>query len=211
MKKFKLLFLFSLLAGGVLAQPKIGLTFSPSLSTNRVKFKSDQLDISPNGGAVKFKFGMEADFAITDTYSFSTGVIYAPKRLAFTITPDGEQPRDEVYKTQYLQLPLTMKLYTSEVVPDIKAFFQLGVLAEIKIYSEPQEDSYTLVEKIRPFDSSFVFGVGVERNAGTNSTLYAALVYNRGLINAVSKTDPDVSEELVTKLDMFSIQLGIKF
>lgn len=211
MKKYGILILLVILTTAGLAQPKVGLTFSPSVALNRIKFKADQMDITNNGSALKFKFGLEADFDITETYSFSTGLIYTPKRAGYTIEPEGEPVAREVYKSQYLQIPLTMKLYTSEVLPDIKGYFQLGFLAEVKIFSEPLDDNYTLIQKFKPYDTSFIFGVGGERNSGASSILYAAIVYNRGLINVVSQTDPSVTDELITKMDMISLQVGIKF
>ncbi|MFY0651484.1 MAG: PorT family protein [Cyclobacteriaceae bacterium] len=211
MRKFLLLFFILFFAGIVQAQPKIGLTFSPTLSTNRVKYKSAQGDISNNGLAMRFKFGLEADFEVTETYAFSTGLIYAPKRAGFSIEPNGGQVIEEAYKAQYLQIPITMKLYTSEVLPDVKGFFQIGLLGEFKVFDEALGDSYTLVEAFKPFDTSFVFGIGAEYDAGTSSILYASIVYNRGLINAISKVESGVTEDLSTRMDMFGIQMGIKF
>ncbi|MEQ6121614.1 porin family protein [Reichenbachiella sp. MALMAid0571] len=211
MKKSTIIFFLLVLGTSAVAQPKIGLTFSPSLVLNRVKFDSDQAKITNNGSGIKFKFGLNADFEITDTYSFSTGIIYAPKRVGLTIEPTGSSVSKEVYKSQYLQIPLTIKLFTSEVAPDVKGFFQLGVLAEVKIFSEALDDSYTLVEKFKPYDASFVFGIGAEHDSGASSVLYAAIVYNRGLINTISKVESGITDNLITKLDMISLQLGIKF
>ena len=211
MKKYGLLALILISAIGAFAQPRLGLTFAPSLATNRVKFASDQGDITNNGAAIRFKFGLEADFALTDTYAFSTGLIYAPKRAGFTITPNNGTEVKEVYKSQYLQIPATVKLYTSEFLPDVTGYFQIGILAEFKVFSEPLEDTYTLVQKFKPFDTSFVFGLGAEYDAGVSSILYAALVYNRGLINAVSETDPSITESLASRQDMFGLQFGLKF
>ena len=211
MRKVVIVFLLVVLGSSAFAQPKMGLTFAPSFAMNRVKFKSDQGDISNNGAAMRFKFGLEADFEVTDTYSFSTGIIYAPKRIGYTITPVGGTERKELYKAQYVQLPITMKLYTSTVTQDIKGYFQLGLLAELKVFSEPLEDTYTLVESFKPYDASFVFGIGAEKDSGASSVLYAALVYNRGLVNVVSEKEAGITDDLITKLDMFSIQIGIKF
>ena len=104
-----------------------------------------------------------------------------------------------------------MKLFTTEVMPDVKGFFQLGILAEVKIFSEALDESYTMVEKFKPYDASFIFGIGAEHDSGASSVLYAAIVYNRGLINAISQVESGVTDDLITKLDMISLQLGIKF
>jgi len=195
-------------------QPKVGLTFSPSMSISRVKYKSATTeDFANDGVAVRFKLGLEVDFPLADNYSFSTGLIYAPKRAGYTATGfSGATVDFQDYRVQYLQIPITLKLYTSEIQPDIKAFFQLGFLAEVKLFSESlQEYAQEWVEKFTPYDVSFIFAVGVEYGAGINSILYASIFYNRGLVNVVARTNEFIPNDLVTKLDMVGLQLGIKF
>ena len=107
----------------------------------------------PNSG---LNSGLEADFALTETYSFNTGLIFAPKRAGFSINPtDGSPSVTEDYKVHYLQIPVTLKLFTSEIQPDIKAFFQLGFKGEIKLFDEPFNENYTLIDEFQPFDCSF--------------------------------------------------------
>ena len=190
------------------AQPKIGLVFGPSISTNRFKFKANNGDITNDGSALRFKFGLEVDMPISDSYVFSTGLIYAPKRAGFTVESIGNTAQED-YKLQYLQLPLTLKLYTNEIQPDIKAYFQLGFLAEVKIFSEPFEDDYVLIEDFKLYDTSFVFGAGVEYGAGLSSLLYGGIFYNRGLINVVDEAN--ITDDLAARLDMFTLQVGLKF
>lgn len=212
MKKITILLLLFVLGFGVQAQPKIGLTFSPSLSLSRAKFKSSAGDITNDGSAMRFKFGLEIDLPIaqSESYAFSTGLTYAPKRAGFTIIDAGGNRTKEDYKVQYLQIPLTLKLYTKEIQPDIKAYFQLGFLAEVKLFDEPFQDDFTLIQKFRPFDTSFLFGVGVEYGAGISSVVYGGIVYNRGLINIVQETQ-GAGAELTSKLDMIGLQVGLKF
>jgi len=214
MNRFIFLILCLVLGTVVQAQPKIGLSFAPSAVLNRVKFQSDNANVTNNGSAFGFKIGLEVDFDIADNYSFSTGLAFAPKKAKYAIDPLNAPIQEEEYKLQYLQIPLTMKLYTSELVPDVKGFFQLGILAEVKIFSEPSDDTYTLVETFKPFDTSLVLGFGAERDAGASTVLYAAIVYNRGLINTVSKlgtNNAGITEGLTSKLDMLSLQVGIRF
>jgi len=208
MKKYLLLFIFFAFLLEIKAQPKIGITFSPSLSTGRVKYKDDVVDIKDDGSAFKFKFGLEVDFPVTETYSLSTGLIFTPKRAGFALDSPLGSSKEE-YKLQYLQIPLTLKLYTNEIIPDIKAYFQLGFLGEIKVFDEPSDDDYTLVTKFKPYDTSFLFGIGAEYGASISSILYAAIVYNRGLVNIINEST--ATNDLSTKLDMLSLQVGIKF
>ncbi len=211
MKKALLLSLLIVLLFDLQAQPKIGLTFSPSISSNRVKYKNDAAtDISKNGAAFKLRLGLEIDFPIknADTYFISTGLIFSPKRAGLTIDSVGGS-YTEGYKLQYLQIPLTLKLYTNEIMPDVKTYFQLGFLGEVLVYDEPEGDDYSMVKKIKPYDTSFVFGIGAEYGASISSLIYAALIYNRGLVNIVSESP--AAKDLNINLDMISLQIGIKF
>lgn len=220
MKKTILILFVVFTSAVAYSQPKIGLTFAPSIASNRVKYKSPtDEDYEKHDNALRFKFGLEADFKIegesenSGRYYFSTGLIYAPKRMAFTRTVEGQPDEHQAYKAQYLQVPLTLKLFTNEIQPDIKAFFQLGFLAEVKLYSEALEEyDIEWVEKVSQFDASFHFGAGVEYGAGINTIMYASVFYNRGLVNAVSKTnDATVPDDLVAHLDMLGLQVGLKF
>ena len=214
MNRFIFFILCLVLGTSAYAQPKIGLTFSPSAVINRVKFRADDAKVSNNGSAFAFKIGLAVDFDIASNYAFSTGLTYAPKKVGYLIDPLDASIEEESYNLQYLQIPLIMKLYTNEVVPDVKGFFQLGILAEIKIFSEPSEEAYTFIEEFKPYDTSLVLGVGAERDSGASTVLYAAIVYNRGLINIINKlgeNNAGIAEGLTSKLNMISLQLGIKF
>ncbi len=210
MKQF--IFVLVILFGSIdaFAQVKIGLQLSPSISSNRIESQSDQFSVKNDGGQLKFRFGIVADFPFADNYYFSTGLLYTTKRVGITAVEalSGTSISEE-YDLQYLQVPLTMKLYTNEIVLDTRLFFNLGANAEIAI-SEKFDKDNVIIEDFRLFDASLVLGAGVERKIGTNTAVYAALVYNRGLINPIS-TSIDIDEEIVLKNDMISLDIGIKF
>ncbi|MEO9965963.1 MAG: porin family protein [Reichenbachiella sp.] len=211
MKNIVLATLLFLISFGIYAQPQLGLVVGPSISMNRVKYKSDPLlDITNDGSKLKFKFGLEADFLLSENYAFNTALIFAPKRAGYTITPtDGSGSFTEEYKVHYLQIPVTIKLFTSEIQPDIKAFFQLGFKGEIKLFDEPFREEYTLIEEFHMFDCSFTGGFGVEYGAGVNTVFYGGIFYDRGLVDIVkSSLAPNT---LTTKMDMLDLKIGLKF
>lgn len=208
MKKYFLFLLLFVLFFDINAQLKIGITCSPGLSVTRVKYKNDVVNINDDGVAFTIKLGLEIDFPITETYFFSTGLIFAPKRAKYLLNGPSGILKEE-YKIQYLQIPFTLKLYTNEIIPDIKAYVQLGILGEIKIFDEPLDNAYTLVTKFKAYDTSFLFGIGVEYGASISTLLYATIVYNRGLLDIINKST--ATNNLSTKLDIISLQLGIKF
>lgn len=211
MKKIVLVSLICMTCFVTYAQPQLGLVVGPSISMNQVKYKSDPtLDISKDGSKIRFKFGLEADFELTEKYSFSTGLFFAPKRAGFTVSPtDGSASFTEEYKIHYLQLPVTLKLFTQEIQPDLKAYFQLGFKGEIKIFDEPFREEYTLVDEFQFFDCSFTGGVGVEYGAGVNTVLYGGIFYDRGLVDVVKSSS--ASSSLVNKMSMLDLKIGLKF
>lgn len=117
----------------------------------------------------------------------------------------------EVYNLQYLQIPISLKLYTTEIQPDLRPFFQIGFLTEVKLFDEPIYPTYDLVEDFKFYDVSFLGGMGVEYGAGVNTVLYLGLFYSRGLVNIVKTTTDPVDEILVAKMDAFNLRLGVKF
>lgn len=217
MRKF---FFFSLLMLSLFslqslqAQSKIGIKFAPTLSTNRVDFTGNNYSVSSNGVGGRFIFGPIFDLFITDNYYFSTGILFAPKRIGVTVIDrNGAQPisSEQAYNLQYIQLPATLKLFTNELALDTRVYFQLGGLLEFKIASGAQED-YPLkyINETRLFDLGIHLGSGVEYRLGYNTLLFGGIFYNRGLTNAVTSATPE-GLEIDLKNDLVGLELGIKF
>lgn len=196
------------------AQSKIGIKFAPTLSTNRINSTGEGYSVNSNGVGGRFIFGPIVDLLIVENYYFNTGLLFAPKRIGITVTntttatPISEE---QTYKLQYLQLPATLKLFTNELALDTRVFFQLGGLLDVKIASNTQ-DNYTtnFIDKTRLFDFSVHLGTGVEYRLGYNTLLFGGIFYNRGLVNAVTRTaegGPDIN----VKNDLIGLDLGVKF
>lgn len=190
------------------AQSKIGLKFSPTLSTNRIIDEDNNHAFSSNGVGGRIIFGPIVDLFITDNYYFSTGLLYAPKRVGVTVTPPSGVRIQESYKLQYLQLPATLKLYTNELALDTRVYFQLGGLFEVKI-NEKAEEGNLFIEDFRPYDFGIHLGSGVEYRLGYNTLLFGGFFYNRGLVNIVSNTQDDVDVNI--KNDLIGLEVGVKF
>jgi len=193
------------------AQVEIGLHFGPALSVNRVSGGTDSLQLNSNGVGGRVSLGVNADFIITDNYHFSTGLWFATKRAGLEAR---SRPLSTVvkesYNLQYLQIPLSLKLYTSEVALDKRIYVQLGLLNEVLVFNEPSQDNHVLIENFRPVDFSVLLGTGLEYRIGLNTLVYGGISYQRGLVNAVQ--DPtEALPDLVLKNDLLVLQLAIKF
>lgn len=222
MRKIFFLFLFlNAVSFSILAQSKLGLKFSPAISSNRVSLVDSLYDAESIKTPFKFSAGLIFDYEITETYYFSTGLIFIPKYLGVRVTddPDGTfdptlpNPQSQDYRVNYLQLPATLKLFTNEIQPDMKIYFQVGGALEFKIFDEPLDETYTLVEKFNPLDASVLFGGGVEYRAGVNTTLFGGFTYQRGLVNAINESSVNFqnNEGLFVRNSFISLDVGIKF
>lgn len=196
---------------------------------------------------LNFSAGINADFFFGQNYAFSTGIWYTGKRLGVeeivnkrvdgVLTVNSETV--SVISTQFIQLPVTLKLYTNEVATDMKVYFQLGGLLDVKVSEnlktwkssvserKPRENAYGAI------GASLYLGSGVEYQLGENTVLFGGLSYQRRLTNALSKDGPFPRTSLaddnaqVTAVrgerennarkgysvfgDLLSLEVGIKF
>ena len=202
----RIIFLFTFIISGTLAsaQTQLGLKLAPVVASNRVTNEAQSVD--NDGSAFKFSVGLVVDKPLSDSYFLSSGLIYVPKRAAFRT----DSATSEEYTIQYLQIPITLKLFANEVAPDIKPYFQIGAGLEFKVFDEPAEPDYVVVEKFNPVDFSVLLGAGVEYRAGINTTLFTGISYQRGLANAVNETIAG-ADDLQIRNTIFSIDFGVKF
>jgi hypothetical protein len=191
----------------------IGMKVAPVLNTSRVKLDDPMVTVMNDKATMKVSFGLVVDKAFGENYTFSTGLFYVPKQVSISVNPDPSQSENpaffnpQAYKLQYLQIPLTLKLYTNEVKPDMRIQFQLGVAPEIRVYQEPLENS-ELILAFQPFDFPVVIGAGVEYRLGTTMKAFGGISYQRGLVNVV-KTSEIANLEI--RNTILSLDLGVKF
>lgn len=203
MKKFLFCFLIacSLFSFG---QTKLGLKLAPAITSNRVT--NDAQTFENDGSSLKLSVGLVVDKPLSDTYFLSSGITYLPKQVAFRNDTLAEE-----YRAQYLQIPVSLKLFTNEVAPDFKVYFQVGTGLEIKVFDEPVEPEFDLVDSLNPIDFSVILGTGVEFRAGLSTTLFGGISYQRGLINAISSTTVPGTDDLQVRNTVVSIDFGVKF
>ncbi|MDH5474990.1 MAG: PorT family protein [Cyclobacteriaceae bacterium] len=195
---------------------KLGIQMSPGLSSSRIVSKPvTPVDsyISDNGSKLSFRFGPIADFALTETYFFTTGILFSSKSVAISYNDDiAPVILVEEYKLQYLQLPIALKLYTNEISLDTRIFVSMGLMTEINI-SEKQVDNYItpLITDFTFFDASLFIGGGVEYAIGTNTSIYGGVSYNRGLFNSISDVRVVRGDDLKIFNDLINLDIGVKF
>ena len=210
-----LLFASFILIGALacFSQTKLGLKFSPLFSSHKISLKSDLLEVSQGKIATRMSIGLIVDHPLTDTYFLSSGLIYLPKRVSINLVEEGSgtAPKNpfESYDLNYLQVPLSLKLFTNEIAPDISLFFQIGLALEFKIFEQELNEDYEFISKFKFFDTAAIIGTGIEYRLGINTLFFAGISLQRGLINIINQTNPDYP--LVIRNQIVSIDLGMKF
>ena len=126
MKNFSLAALFFLITSSAFAQIEIGIKLSPSIATTRV-VAPDQFNFRSLNAKTHFGGGVILDYYFRENYAFSTGLIYNAKGAGVSYTdPTTSARRSDEYSIQYLEIPLTIKLFTNDVATDTKVFAGLS-------------------------------------------------------------------------------------
>lgn len=213
------------------AQLKIGLRLAPAVAFSRVQDNSSQdrpnqpnkdIKYSGNGAGFGISTGVLFDYFIKPNYAVSSGVYYTVKRAAVDAGNIGSTD----WNLQMIQIPVTMKLYTNEIMPDMKIYFQLGGALDFVIAQKRKSfvsDSVSAPDSgpFRGFDVSILLGSGVEYRVAESTTLFAGFSYNRGLLNMMTKygalnefRDLNIdhaNDRYGVRVDMVSLDMGIKF
>lgn len=125
MKKTLTLILATVISTNIFAQLKAGLKFSPTFALNSVIDNAgtpNTVTYSNNSLGLRYSTGLNLDFHINESVAFATGLWFTVKRVGLTTQPTGMDPIYENYNVQYLQLPLTIKMYTNEIATDMKLY-----------------------------------------------------------------------------------------
>jgi hypothetical protein len=234
MKKTLTLILASFISTTIFAQIKAGIKFSPTFALNSVTDNSgnepiNQVSYSNSSLGIRYSTGLNLDFHINESVAFGTGLWFTVKRAGFTIQNQGLPAIDEIYNLQYLQVPLTLKMFTNEIATDMKLYFQLGPSIDVRISEKLKTDQDKFTKPIYAaayndenraifsyLDISVIGGAGVEWQMGTNTALFGGLSYNRGLLNTFNpylkwQDDTYVNADINNKTSAISIDFGVKF
>ncbi|PJJ48768.1 porin family protein [Hymenobacter chitinivorans] len=217
-------------AGTASAQVEIGLKLSPSITYLRAdgpssyNFQNEKSKLSLGGGLV-------VDYFFGQNYAFSSGVWLSGK--GGTISYLDRDPnsssttpsvrREQKIALQYLEVPVTVKLFTNDITTDTKLYFQLGVTAggviaaringDKRFIDASNGNTETKASKhvIIP-DMSALIGAGVEYQVGQSTKVFAGLSYHRGLVNIDNYFEDERGFQDVTlKNNEVALDLGLKF
>ncbi|GAA4377978.1 porin family protein [Hymenobacter koreensis] len=227
----KALFALALLMAGAAttatAQVEIGLKVSPSITSLRVDSPSGRAFAS-DGSKFGIGGGLVVDYFFGQNYAFSTGLMLTSKGGTITYR-DQTSPTnpDEITRTQkiglqYLEIPVSVKLFTNDIATDVKLYFQVGATAnasvgarvnEGKFFTDPSTGVELKASKhfIIP-DAALLGGFGAEYQLGQSTKVFAGVSYHRGLFNIdrYFEKERNVSGVSIKNTEV-ALDFGIKF
>lgn len=163
------------------------------------------------------------DYFFGQNYAFSSGLQLVGKGGTISYFNESDQKRyEQKIGIQYLEIPVTVKLFTNDVATDTKLYFQLGgslggaIAGKIngnKRFTDPVtgNENKALDYVILP-DAAVLLGFGAEYQLGQSTKVFAGLSYHRGLLNIDNYFEDERDFSDVTlKNSEFALDLGIKF
>jgi len=210
MKKllFSTLFLLSVCIAE--AQVRFGFKAAPNISFNRIEADAENTDFRTDGVGLRFQLGPIFDFEFKQNHYFSTGIIFTSKRSAFaadSTSNAGTITYRENYNPQYLQVPITLKLFTEEIGLDKKIYFQFGGTVDFMTNSEGEDEN--IVKSFKFLDLNSLLAIGLEYGIGINTKLFGGILYQRGLLNSIN--DNIYNDEFKLRNDFVGLELGVIF
>ncbi|UOR04323.1 PorT family protein [Hymenobacter aerilatus] len=209
------------------AQVEIGLKISPSITSLRADsprngtgatgFKNEKSKLGFGGGVI-------IDYFFGQNYAFSSGLFLTGKggTVSYYDTALGRRQEQKI-GVQYLEVPVSLKLFTNDISEGTKVYFQVGgtlagaIAARIngeKYYTDPGiSNAETRASKhvIIP-DVGLLGGAGVEYLLGQSTRLIAGISYHHGIVNIDRYFDNTRKFSNVTlKNSEVALDLGIKF
>lgn len=190
MKKllFSIVFSFSCLLAIAQDEPsknfRLGLTAHPNFGW----MKSDIQGIESDGLRAGFSYGLLGDFYFTENYAFSTALKLTTINGQTTLTGAAITNIAGVYKMQYIELPVKLKLTTNEN-NGIKFFgeFGLGNGFNVRAKQDLKNSSGNItIENLDIFTetafyrASLIIGAGGEFTVGQKTAVMAGLTFDNG-------------------------------
>lgn len=220
---------FSTIAQGV----KFGIQFAPHISYNRIKDQVEEFDITKDGTGFRFSAGPVVDIFLLDNVALSTGLWFSNKRSNVQFKEIvSEFKANPEYTLHYMQLPISIKMMVNEIAGKWRPYVQVGTTLELKVSEKFGNEVAEIFESqydeafAKFYDLGLMVAIGTEMNIFNSNSVFAALTYQRGLLNVMrgnfqkamaqdvtGNPDADLQsdDELKYKNDNIGLMLGFKF
>ncbi|MCC9136447.1 porin family protein [Pontibacter silvestris] len=222
MKKLTLLMLFLGFGFTAMAQIEIGLQISPTITGNRF-IAENRYNFDNESNTLRLGVGVIADYFFAQNYAFSTGLHYRSKggdiSYSYTrTTGTGSETlsgQDDI-TVQYLEIPVSLKLFTNEVAPGAILYFQVGGSLNTKVAAQVNDQKVIngekAIKRFNIFEADAILGGGAEFQMGQSTKLFVGLTYHRGLSDIDDYYEDLLGDSNIgLKNSSVSLDFGIKF
>jgi hypothetical protein len=198
---------------------------APGVSYNTVEGSGAYSQFETNAVGIRMSVGPSLDyFFFRDRYAFGTGLWYTIKRSAYTMPGSFGQERfnpglpvaESVYNLQYLQVPLTVKMFANNLGPNLRGYVQCGGLMDIKLAEKPLDKTTNALYKYASrsgeyqrqytlLDLGVMLSLGVQYKLNPANALNLGLSYQRGLTSVMRDGN------LESRNNTVAVEMGFKF
>jgi len=214
MKRLFMMLTLVCVSSAVFAQGSVrfGFTASPGISW----YSADSRDINSKGTRFSFNYGAIVDYIIdnNERYTLTTGLtidMNGGKLVGYPSTTETGFQSSLVAKTQYLEIPLGLKLRSNETASNLTFYGTLGLVNGFRIRSRGNY-SYTdgqtsisesnvkiknlpfhpnTIQKISPYHLALHFEGGAEFRVSENTSLVAGIYFRNGFTNVIDDNDKE--------------------
>lgn len=186
-------------------QFRFGLFGAPSLNflgTNQPDIKRD--------AKVFFNFGFISEYTFSDKYGMATGIDFVQRGAEVLINDTLSD-----YRSNFLQIPITLKMRTEEY----GRLTYFGRFGGSLAFETNERTSMTPEFAARRALNSYVafynmtlnIGGGVEYNIGGESRILLELLYGQALFDNLRDQDPRLNNEDYYRFNSLELRMGILF
>ncbi|HET6245555.1 MAG: PorT family protein [Bacteroidetes bacterium] len=218
---------------------RFGLKAAPNISWLKPGSPNFEAKKDANKPALKFSYGLMTEFALSENYSFVTGLEVTTLGGSLNF-PDSAYyisgtPPDNVfiltrrtYHFQYIELPLTLKMKTNEI-GYMRYFgqfgFNIGFRSKVRaddrgkftdqnFKDAPNEveipESLDISKDTQLFRVALNLGAGIEYNLVGNTALVISVNYNNGFTNALKKNSGVIMDKTIPTNNVNHLPLNQK-
>jgi hypothetical protein len=164
---------------------KLGITAHPTFGY--LKIVDNNGTVKSDGMRAGFCYGLLGDFAFAENYTFSTGILLTTVN-GQTVTT-GLLEYQTIYKLQYLEIPLKLKLFTNQK-NDMRFYgefglgngFNISAKSDVKYTNNamPTQENVNISNNIYTYRGSVIIGAGAEFTLSGKTKASAGLAFNNG-------------------------------
>ena len=168
---------------------KLGIAAHPTFGY--LKLNGENINVKSDGLRAGFSYGLLGDFAFADNYTFSTGLLLTTVN-GQSVTTGGGPEIKSIYKLQYIEIPLKLKLFTNQQ-NDLRFYGEVGLGNGINVGAQndvkssdnsiPEQKNVNISSSISAYRGSIIIGGGAEFAISGKTKASAGLAFNNGFTN----------------------------